>query len=136
MMKSIASLLPRGAGHQFVVYGDACSGIPDAPHERSFAAVNAVVRRLAPQPAFVLFLGDEVTGLTPEPEELRAQWSHWLRHEMSWLDRRTTPLWHTTSNHTTYDPMSEAVFREVLDHLPRNGPPGQDRLSYWVRQDD
>ncbi len=42
----------------------------------------------------------------------------------------------TTGNHTTYDPASEAVFREVLHHLPRNGPPGQEGLSYWVRRGD
>ena len=45
-------------------------------------------------------------------------------------------MWHTTSNHATYDAMSEAVFREVHDHLPRNGPPGQEGLSYWVRRGD
>ena len=32
--------------------------------------------------------------------------------------------------------MSEAVFREMLGHLPRNGPPGQEGLSYWVRRGD
>jgi hypothetical protein len=41
---------------------------------------------------------------------------------MAWLDRATIPVWHTTGNHTTYDVMSEAVFRAVLD-LPDNGPP-------------
>lgn len=54
---------------------------------------------------------------------------------MGWLDRHVVPLWHTTSNHTTYDQMSENVFREVLE-LPRNGPPGQEGLSYWVRRGD
>ena len=55
---------------------------------------------------------------------------------MGWLDRRAIPMWHTTSNHATYDAMSEDVFREVHDHLPRNGPPGQEGLSYWVRRGD
>ncbi|WP_203330594.1 metallophosphoesterase family protein [Rhodovastum atsumiense] len=132
----IRSLLPRGAGHQFVLYADACSGIPGAPHEASFAAVNAVLRRLDPAPDFILFPGDEIAGLTADPDELRAQWRHWLEREMGWLDRQAIPLWHTTGNHTAYDPMSEAVFREVLDHLPRNGPPGQEGLSYWVRRGD
>ncbi len=132
----IPALLPRGPGHRFVVYGDACSGVPGAPHERTFAAVNAVVRRLDPPPEFVLFTGDEVAGLTADPDELRAQWGHWLEREMGWLDRRAVPLWHATGNHTAYGPMSEAVFREVLGHLPRNGPPGQEGLSYWVRRDD
>lgn len=135
MSATIPALLPRGPGHQFVVYGDACSGVPGAPHERSFAEVNAVVRRLTPPPEFIIFTGDEIRGLTADPDELRRQWRHWLDHEMAWLDRRATPLWHTTSNHTAYDPPSEAIFREMLD-LPRNGPPGQEGLSYWVRRDD
>jgi hypothetical protein len=131
----IPALLPRGDGHQFVLYGDSCSGIPGALHERTFAAVNAVVARLSPPPEFIVFPGDEIAGLTVDPNELRAQWRHWLDVEMRWLDRTRVPLWHCTSNHTTYDAMSEAMFREVLD-LPRNGPPGQEGVSYWVRRGD
>lgn len=135
MTSPIPALRPRGPGHQFVFYGDACSGIPGAPHAVNFAAINAVVQRLSPPPAFILFLGDEIAGLTPDTARLQAQWRHWLDHEMAWLDRRAIPLWHTTSNHTTYDTASEAVFRDILD-LPRNGPPGQEGLSYWVRRGD
>lgn len=51
----IPALLPRGAGRQFLIYGDSCSGVPGALHEQTFAAVNAVVRRLAPAPEFILF---------------------------------------------------------------------------------
>ena len=136
MTARLASLLPRGPGHHFVFYGDCCSGIAGAPHEKTFASVNVVVRRLEPLPQFVLFLGDEIAGLTPDANELRAQWRHWLEREMGWLDRRVIPLWQTTSNHATYDTMSEAVFREMLGHLPRNGPVGQEGLSYWTRRDD
>jgi hypothetical protein len=132
---AIPALLPHGPGHQFVVYGDACSGVPGTPHERSFAEVNAVIRRLTPSPEFIVFTGDEIRGLAADPDELRRQWRHWLDHEMAWLDRRTTPLWHVTGNHTAYDPPSEAIFREMLD-LPRNGPPGQEGLSYWTRRGD
>jgi len=132
----IPALLPRGEGHQFVFYGDACSGVAGALHERTFAGVNSAVRRLAPPPEFILFLGDEIAGYTADADTLRKQWRHWLDREMAWLDRRAIPLWHTTSNHATYDAMSEAVFREVHDHLPRNGPPGQEGLSYWVRRGD
>jgi hypothetical protein len=133
--EEIPALLPRGDGHQFVLYGDACSGVPGAPHEQTFAAANAVVRRLAPKPQFVVFPGDEIAGLTPHPDQLRSQWRHWLDQEMGWLDTLMIPMWHSTGNHTTYDEMSEAVFREVLD-LPRNGPEGQDGLSYWIRRGD
>ncbi|MCP3414133.1 MULTISPECIES: metallophosphoesterase family protein [Bradyrhizobium] len=135
MDDAIPSLLPRNSGHQFVIYADACSGVPGALHERTFASVNDVVRRLHPAPEFILFPGDEIIGLTADADALRAQWRHWFEVEMSWFDRRAVPLWHTTGNHTTYDEMSEAVFREVLQ-LPRNGPPGQEGLSYWVRRDD
>jgi hypothetical protein len=135
MSNSIPALLPRGKGHQFLLYGDSCSGVPGALHETTFASVNAVVRRLHPQPEFILFPGDEIVGLTPDVEALRAQWRYWLETEMAWLDRRTTPIWHTTGNHTAYDAMSEAVFCEVLK-LPDNGPPGQGGLSYFVRRDD
>jgi len=44
-------------------------------------------------------------------------------------------MWHTTGNHTTYDAMSEAMFRDALG-LPDNGPPGQSGLSYFVRRGD
>src|SRR3954468_2713599 len=121
---SIPALLPRGKGHQFLLYGDSCSGVPGGLHEKTFASVNAVVQRLRPQPEFILFPGDEIIGLTPDPDALRAQWEYWLGTEMAWLDRTAIPIWHTTGNHTTYDVMSEAMFRAALE-LPGNGPPGQ-----------
>jgi hypothetical protein len=86
----------------------------------------------SPPAEFIVFPGDEMAGLAADPDALRARWRHWLDVEMRWLDRDRIPLWHCTGNHTAYDTTSEAVFLEVLD-LPRNGPPGQDGLSYWVR---
>ncbi|MBB3311193.1 hypothetical protein FHT78_002937 [Rhizobium sp. BK196] len=131
----IKALLPKSGGHQFVLYGDSCSGVADALHERTIASVNAVLRRLEPQPQFILFPGDEIIGLTTDEASLRAQWRHWFDVEMAWLDRASIPMWHTTGNHTTYDEMSEAVFRDVLG-LPANGPAGQEGLAYWVRRGD
>lgn len=133
---SIQALTPRGPGHQFVFYGDSCSGVPGAPHEKTFAAVNTVVKQLSPKPEFIIFPGDEVIGLTADADILRAQWRHWLDVEMAWLDRDAIPLYHTTANHTTYDAMSERVFAEMLPHLPRNGPPDQQGLSYFIRRGD
>src|SRR5262245_48244258 len=83
----ISAILPRGAGHQFVWYADSCSGVPDAPHEATFVAVNAVVARLEPPPEFICFPGDEIAGLTTDVEALRRQWRHWLDHEMAWFDQ-------------------------------------------------
>jgi hypothetical protein len=134
---AIPALSPGpGGGHRLVLYGDCCSGVPDGPHEATFAAVNGVVARLHPQPDLVCFLGDEIRGLVPDAAGLRRQWLHWLDREMAWLDRAAIPLYHTTGNHTTYDEMSETVFRPMLAHLPRNGPPDQEGLSYWVRRGD
>ncbi|QCI97854.1 metallophosphoesterase family protein [Agrobacterium larrymoorei] len=133
--KPITALLPELGGHQFLMYGDSCSGVPGALHEKTFSSVNAIVKRLTPQPEFILFPGDEIIGLTPDPSALREQWKHWLNVEMAWLDRQNIPMWHTTGNHTAYDKMSEDIFREVLK-LPHNGPADQKGLSYWVRRDD
>jgi len=111
----IPALMPRdGAGHQFVCYADCCSGVPGAPHEATFAAVNGIVARLRPQPEFICFLGDEVRGLTADDKALRSQWRSWFEREMGWLDRSRIPFYHTTGNHTTYDAASETVFRQVL----------------------
>ena len=132
----IPALTPQPDGHNFVVYGDCCSGIRGGPHEANFANVNQVIARLEPPPAFICFLGDEIKGLLADDEALRAQWRYWLEHEMAWLDRATTPLYHCPANHTAYDPASEQVFRQVLAHLPQNGPAAQRGLSYFVRRDD
>ncbi len=122
MSDPLRSPLPRNAGHQFVIYADACSGVPGALHERTFASVNDVVRRLHPAPEFILFPGDEIIGLTADADAARAMRRHWFEVEMGWLDRRVVPLWHTTGNHTTYDAMSEAVFRErTTGCAPRKG---------------
>ena len=132
----LPALTPRGPGHQFVCYADACSGVAGALHAQTFAAVNQVMARLDPPPAFICFPGDEIIGLSADDDELRRQWRYWLDVEMAWLDRALIPFYHTTGNHTTYDAASTAIFREMLAHLPQNGAPGQAGLSYWVRRDD
>ena len=134
---NIQALTPRDQdGHQFVCYADCCSGIPGTAQERTFAEVNTILRRLHPQPEFICFPGDEIRGLTLDAEKLRQQWQYWQQKEMSWLDGDMIPLYHTTGNHTAYDAISQQVFREMLDYLPRNGPPGQEGLSYFVRRDN
>lgn len=137
----IPAILPRPGStgrstHQFVVYGDSCSGVPGGRHEETTAAVNRVVARLEPGPEFVCFLGDELLGLTTDEAALRQQWAYWFDHEMAWLDRSRIPLYHTTANHTTYNAMSERVYAETMAHLPSNGPEDQQHLSYVVRDRD
>jgi len=132
----IQGLTPSKPGHQFIFYGDSCSGVPGGRHEETHARVNAVLTRLDPPPEFIIFPGDEIIGLVPDEKALRQQWQHWFEEEMAWLDRSKTPMFHSTGNHTTYDQMSERVFADVMKHLPRNGPVGQKGLAYFVRRDD
>ena len=46
------------------------------------------------------------------------------------------PVYHTTSNHDTFDAVSEQVWREMHPDIPRNSPDDQKGLSYWVVRDD
>lgn len=130
----LKALVPTSPGHQFVFYGDSCSGVPGGRHEEPHARINAVVARLDPPPEFIIFPGDEIIGLVPDEASLREQWRYWFDVEMAWLNRSSTPIYHSTGNHTTYDRMSEQVFTDTLSHLPRNGPAGQEGLAYFVRK--
>ncbi|MCP4176844.1 MAG: hypothetical protein GY756_03680 [bacterium] len=133
----IAAILPRdNSGHQFVMYSDSCSGKAGTPEEKKFAEINSVLQKLDPQPEFICFPGDEIIGLTPDEEELRSQWKFWLENEMGWLDRKKTPLYNCPGNHTAYDKTSEKIFKEMLNHLPKNGPSGQEGLSYYIQKDN
>lgn len=135
-MNKIPILKPKSSGHQFVIYGDSCSGVSGVLHEGTFRQVNAVLQHLDTPPKFICYPGDEIMGLTTDEADLRQQWAFWFNQEMAWLDREAIPLYHTTGNHTTYDKMSEAVFRDVMAHLPQNGPDDQKGLSYFVRCND
>lgn len=132
----IQALIPDGPGYQFVCYADSCSGIPNGSNEQNFASINQVIARLWPQPEFICFPGDEIKGLQSDPAKLHEQWRYWLDSEMAWLKSSAVPIYHTTGNHTAYDPTSNAVFRGALAHLPRNGPAGQEGMTYFVRQED
>lgn len=129
--------VPRGSGgRHFVVYGDCCSGIPGSAHARNFHAINAALRRLAPRPDFVCFLGDHIVGLTADVAELRRQWHHVLDVELKELRAEIPDFYHLTSNHNTFSAESVDVWRECFPSLPQNGPAGEQGLTYWVRRGD
>lgn len=127
---------PIRTNHRFVLVGDCCSGVPGGPHEETFAAISARIADLDPEPDFICFLGDHIQGLTSDEKELRAQWRYWCEQEFGWSKSRNFPVYHLTSNHNTYDGMSEEVFREVFPDLPQNGPTHDRGLSYYVLRDD
>lgn len=133
---SISTIKPGDGGHHFVIYSDSCSGVPGAPHEENFRQINDVIAAFERAPQFICFPGDEIMGLTEDGEALRRQWTHFFEQELSWLDRAVVPLYHSSGNHTVYDRRSELVYREVMAHLPQNGPPDQGGLSYFVRRGD
>ncbi|MEM9106210.1 MAG: metallophosphoesterase [Pseudomonadota bacterium] len=134
--KAIPSLCPVKDGHQFVLYGDSCSGVPKAPAETTLSALNKVIGRLSRTPEFCIFAGDEIIGLTGDERSLLSQWQHWLDVEMRWIPANSVPLYNVPGNHTVYDRMSERVYQEVHKRLPRNGPSDQMGLSYSVRRGD
>ena len=128
----IPALLPRTKpGHQFVVYADCCSGVPGGRFEQNFAAVNAAVARIHPQPDFIIFPGDHILGITQDYAALRQQWKLLAADcEMNWLKKRSIETFHTTSNHNTYDVESEQVWRDVFPEIPRNGPTGSGGIIF------
>jgi len=132
-VRTVPALQPRDeSGFQFACYADCCSGILGGANESTFAAVNAVVSRLEPQPEFICFPGDEVQGLTSDAADLRRQWRYWQNVEMGWARSRAIPVHNTPGNHTVYDDMSAGVFRDMIPHLGEDGPGAG--LSYVVRQ--
>jgi hypothetical protein len=133
---AIPAITPHGAGHRFVWYGDCCVVSPDHPNTANFAAVNAVFRRLDTMPDHVVFAGDNIMGMDADADEHRRQWRSWLDEAMAWFWPHGIPIYQTTSNHNTFNAVAEAVFRETFPDIPRNGPPGQEGLSYWVRRGD
>ncbi len=132
---AIPALVPdTQGGHQFVLYGDCCSGVPGTPHARNFARVNAALLRLYPRPDFICFLGDHIAGLTRDAAALREQWRYFLDDEFLAVRRAVPACWHVTSNHSIYDQTSLATWREIFPDLPGNGPPHERGLAYWVRR--
>ena len=82
-LKSIPALLPRDEwGHCFVLYSDCCSGRPGTAVEKNLQSVNKMVARIRPQPEFIAFPGDAVSGYTKDYADLRRQWDYWRGTEM------------------------------------------------------
>lgn len=129
--KAIPALMPRDrSGHQFVLYSDSCSGTAEAPERAAnLARVNAIVRRIRPEPEFISFPGDAVNS-GDHPEE----WETWLHQEMAWLRGKPFPLYQSTSNHNTNSREAENVFRRFWPDIPQNGPEGQKGLAYYLRR--
>ena len=135
-MKKIKNIHPGKNGYHFVIYGDSCSGIPKAKHESNLVSINSVLKNLEEKPEFIIFPGDEITGLTNDEQYLKNQWDYWINKEMRWVKQNKIPLYNSTGNHTTYNKMSERVFKEVFSDFPQNGPDNQKGLSYFVTNDD
>ena len=135
-MEKIKNIFPEKNGHHFVIFGDSCSGIPGLTHESNLSLINGVLQNLEEKPQFIIFTGDEITGLTNNEQDLRRQWDYWLNVEMKWVKQSKIPLYNSTGNHTTYNRMSERVFTEIFSNLPQNGPDEQKGLSYYITRND
>lgn len=133
--------MPRTAdGFQFVAYGDCCVTMPDsrrrAEHERVLANIHATMQRLRPAPEFICFLGDAIAGTHHAGDEagLRAEWEDALNGALRPLAEMGVPVYRIGSNHDTFDAASERVWQQVFPDIPRNGPPGQEGLTWYERR--
>ena len=141
----LPSLLPRsGNGFQFVAYGDCCIGPPEPGrgHEEHLAAIHRGIHRLEPKPEFVCFLGNLIWGLTKEHgpnddgDSLSDEWATKLSGEMKPLTDLGVPVFRIPGNHDTMTPISETVWRKVFPEISKNGPEGQEGLSWYERHED
>jgi hypothetical protein len=124
------------AQYSFVMYGDSCSGVPNATHAATLLKINALIEKKGDELDFVIFPGDEIIGLTNDETKLRNQWEYWLKEEMSYISKFNLPLYNCTGNHTTYNELSLKLFKEYLPNLPQNGPANLKGLSYFVQHPD
>lgn len=120
---------------RFVWLGDACCGLPNGPHSEALATLGSAYRQLGQAPDHVVFVGDHVDGYVDDAQSLQDQWDHFLANEFNFV-ADGTPVFHTTSNHNTYDETSERIFRAVFPQIPANGPADQIGLSCFVRDED
>jgi hypothetical protein len=118
-----------------IVYGDSCSGIPGTVQAGNLARIHEQILRVEPRPPLLVFMGDHIAGHA-DAEELRRQWRHFFSVEFPAVAAAFPVAYHITSNHSLFDRASLAVWREVFGFLPDNGPPGLERLAYWVRHGD
>jgi hypothetical protein len=122
-------------GATLVVYGDSCSGISGTAEARNLARIHDQILRVHPRPPLLVFMGDHVAGYTGA-DELRRQWRHFFDVEFPAIAAAFPVHYHITSNHSLFDRASVEVWQEVFGFLPDNGPPGQEKLAYWVRRGD
>ena len=122
--------------HRFVLAGDSCAGVLGGPHEATFARIASAMVPFARECDFICFLGDHIVGATkfhkPGADELCVQWTRW-KSVYAPVAAACSRTFHLTSNHNTFDAVSEEAFREAFPDLPQNGPAEDRGLSYFVK---
>ena len=115
-------------GHEFVIYGDSCSGSAGRAPRVELQADQRRHPGAGRATRIHLFSRRRDHGLDSQSGRFARAMELFFR-AVKWLGLTASliPLYHTTGNHTVYDKMSESVFREVMAHLPSNGPPRPTR---------
>lgn len=125
--------------HRFLLAGDSCAGVPGGSHEASFERIVATMAPLAAERDFICFLGDHIMGATrqhkPGAAELARQWTRW-KAAFAPVATACPQVFHLTSNHDTFDTISEDAFRRAFPELPQNGAADDCGLSYFVKPAD
>ena len=118
--------------HQFIIYSDSCSGVAGTEYADNLRKINQHIVDICPAPDFICFSGDEIIGLTNNELKLQEQWDYWKNTEMKYFYDNNIPIYNTTGNHTTYNSLSEKVFKDTFHQIPHNGPDNQIGLSYYI----
>lgn len=100
-------------------------------HRENFRKILSILKQKSPNVDFITFLGDHVWGYTKDKPLLEIQWQEWLK-DFKILENYK--VYHTTGNHTAYDEMSTAVYKDIFPDIPQNGPVNQKGLSYYERR--
>ncbi len=105
LMLSLSLYPSRSFGFKFVVWGDSQFENPDV-FERYVKETNLL------QPAFVIQLGDMITGYTYDKDKIREQWSRFKKQ----IEPLTVPFYPTPGNHDVTTTETESLYAEVWGH--------------------
>ena len=125
---------PAPAPWKFAVFCDGRSDRADDPGAKDgvrWASMKAIAAHAVSQHVqLVVFPGDLSNGAT-NFGTLEHQWTEW-RKDMAPLYDAGIPVYPVRGNHELHQPGSAETWRKIFPELPRNGPKGQEGLTFKV----
>jgi len=110
LLISVQAFSAQTSGFKFIVWGDSQFENPDV-FEKYVKETNLL------QPAFVIHVGDMITGYTYDREKIRAQWREFKKQ----IEPLTLPFYPTPGNHDVTTTETESLYAEAW---------GKDKFYY------